>query len=87
MMDVQMPIMDGLTATSKIRDIEKQNGFNETPIIGMTAHALIEDKDKCIDAGMSDYLSKPIDSTKLKEKILKYIQKDNVIRMQKTATE
>jgi len=36
---------------------------------------------------MSDYLSKPIDSTKLKEKILKYIQKDNVIRMQKTATE
>jgi len=87
LMDVQMPIMDGLTATSKIRDIEKQNGFNETPIIGMTAHALIEDKDKCIDAGMSDYLSKPIDSTKLKEKILKYIQKDNVIRMQKTATE
>ena len=87
LMDVQMPVMDGLTATSKIRDIEKQNGFNETPIIGMTAHALIEDKDKCIDAGMSDYLSKPIDSTKLKEKILKYIQKDNVIRMQKTATE
>lgn len=87
LMDVQMPIMDGLTATSKIRDIETENGFNETPIIGMTAHALVEDKNKCIHAGMSDYLSKPIDSTKLKQKILQYIQKDNVVRIKKTATE
>lgn len=83
LMDVQMPVMDGLTATSKIRDIEKENGFNATPIIGMTAHALIEDKDKCIDAGMTDYISKPIDSVKLKEKILNHIQKDNVVRMKK----
>jgi len=83
LMDVQMPIKDGLTATSEIRTIEKENGFNETPIIGMTAHALVQDKNKCIDAGMTDYLSKPIDSHKFKQKILDHIQKDNVVRIKR----
>ncbi len=73
LMDVQMPVMDGLSATQKIRQAEKKNGFDTTPIIGMTAHALVEDKQKCIDAGMTDYLSKPIDSQKLKQKIYNYL--------------
>lgn len=85
LMDVQMPVMDGLTATREIRKIEKENGFNPTPIIGMTAHALVQDKNKCIDAGMTDYLSKPIDSIQLKQKILNHIQKDNIVRIKKTA--
>jgi CheY-like chemotaxis protein len=69
LMDVQMPVMDGLTATQTIRKCEEENKFDTIPIIGMTAHALVEDRQKCIDSGMTDYLSKPIDSQQLKEKI------------------
>ncbi len=59
-MDVQMPIMDGLTATRMIREKEAVAG-GHIPIIALTAHAMEEDRQQCIDAGMDDYLSKPID--------------------------
>ncbi|MCH7989836.1 MAG: response regulator [Planctomycetes bacterium] len=58
LMDVQMPKMDGLQATRKIREIEQKNGLH-IPIVALTASAMIEDKEKCLDAGMDDYLSKP----------------------------
>lgn len=77
LMDVQMPVMDGITATKTIREIEQLNNFDATVIIGMTAHALIEDKEKCIQSGMTDYLSKPIDSHQLKEKVYSYLLKAN----------
>jgi PAS domain S-box-containing protein len=63
LMDVQMPEMDGFTATKHIRSLNNEAG--KVPIIALTAHALMGDKDKCIEAGMNDYISKPIDGEKL----------------------
>ena len=64
LMDVQMPEMDGLEATRIIRQQEKSSG-NHVPIIAMTAHAMKGDRDRCIAAGMDNYISKPISSETL----------------------
>ena len=67
-MDVQMPIMDGFTATQSIREREKENGKHIT-IIAMTAHAMKGDKEQCLESGMDGYISKPIQADKLAETI------------------
>ncbi len=64
LMDVQMPEMDGLSATIAIREREQQTG-KHIPIIAMTAHAMKEDRQRCLDAGMDSYLSKPVNATQL----------------------
>jgi CheY-like chemotaxis protein len=74
LMDIQMPEMDGFTATTQIRIMEDEKDLPRTPIIGMTAHALIGDKDKCIAVGMDAYLPKPIVETDLKTHILKFLR-------------
>lgn len=74
LMDVQMPEMDGFTATREIRRLESERGLPRTPIIGMTAHALIGDKDKCIGAGMDAYLSKPLIEDDLKKEMLIFLE-------------
>ncbi len=72
LMDMRMPVMDGYTATREIRKWEKENDQDAVPIIALTAHALVEDRQKCLDAGCTDYLSKPIKKGGLLKKISEY---------------
>ncbi|MDP3525812.1 MAG: response regulator, partial [Hoeflea sp.] len=65
LMDVSMPELNGLEATAEIRAIEARDGLSPTPIIAVTAHSLKGDEDRCLAAGMDDYLSKPISPEKL----------------------
>ncbi|MEX0345912.1 MAG: response regulator [Rhizobiaceae bacterium] len=74
LMDVSMPEMNGLEATEAIRELEQESG-TKTPIIGVTAHALKGDAEMCFEAGMDDYLTKPISPEKLEEKIAKWFGK------------
>lgn len=71
-MDVQMPEMDGIEATLAIREKEKMNG-NHQPIIALTAHAMKGDRERCLQAGMDGYLSKPIRPQELDEILEKYV--------------
>ncbi|MCX7193660.1 MAG: response regulator [Proteobacteria bacterium] len=68
LMDMQMPVMDGITATMEIRKL-----FRDLPVVAMTANAMQQDKDKCAQAGMNDYLAKPIDPDELFRTLLRWI--------------
>jgi signal transduction histidine kinase/DNA-binding response OmpR family regulator/HPt (histidine-containing phosphotransfer) domain-containing protein len=70
LMDMQMPVMDGLAATRAIR---QNSQFKDLPIIAMTANAMADDREKCLEAGMNDYLAKPIDPDKLFDALLRWI--------------
>lgn len=72
-MDIQMPNLDGYKATNKIRESEDKD--KHVTIIAITANALQGDKEKCIDAGMDDYISKPIRGEDLEEVLTKYFNK------------
>jgi PAS domain S-box-containing protein len=76
LMDIQMPIMDGYTAT---REIRKTVSKSELPIIAMTANAMAGDKEKCLDAGMNDHIPKPIDPNEMYETLAAFIAPNKTI--------
>jgi osomolarity two-component system sensor histidine kinase NIK1 len=68
LMDIMMPVMDGLEATFQIRKYEKENDDKKhTPVIAITANTLDNDRDKCIATGMDEYMAKPFDMNRLNE--------------------
>ena len=71
MMDLQMPVMDGFEATAKIREYEREEGLVRSPIIALSAHSLLGDREKCIQAQMDEYLTKPLRRNKMMQTILK----------------
>ncbi len=74
-MDMQMPVMDGLTATRKIRDFE---GWRpRTPIVALTANAMTGQAERCIAAGMDGFLTKPLESARLREVLDQYLRRDD----------
>jgi CheY-like chemotaxis protein len=88
LMDVQMPVMDGLEATKRIRglesgtgsqasDVRSQKASRRIPIVAMTAHAMQGDREKCLNAGMDDYIAKPISPKALADVLAKWLPKSN----------
>lgn len=75
-MDVQMPVMDGLEATRRIRDPHSGMGNHGIPIIAMTAFEMPGDRERCLEAGMNDYVSKPIDRRALAETLGRWLGRE-----------
>ena len=82
LMDINMPVLDGIEAFHTIRMYEKDNDLDKTPIVALTANAIKGDKEKFLSIGMDDYLSKPIDVDKLNFIFYKYLdQEENYIEV------
>ena len=71
LMDMQMPVMDGLEATHRIREFE--GGRRRTPIVALTANAMMGTLERCLEAGMDDYLTKPLDISRLQDMLDRFI--------------
>jgi signal transduction histidine kinase/CheY-like chemotaxis protein len=80
LMDCQMPVMDGYTATRKWREHEEQSQLQPLPIIAMTANAMAGDRQKCLDAGMDDYLSKPVAREHLENTLRRWLSMPSRLR-------
>jgi two-component system, sensor histidine kinase and response regulator len=74
LMDMQMPVLDGLGATRQWREHEHREGRSHTPIIAMTANAMATDRDACLEAGMDDYLAKPVKLSDLRETLARWLR-------------
>ena len=84
LMDVQMPVMDGFSATREIRIWERRQGLKRTPIIALTAHAMDGYRDKCIENGMDDYITKPLKKKTLIETVEKWTGTRSTILVEET---
>ncbi len=76
LMDCQMPVMDGYTATRSRRTLEQERSLPRVPIIAMTANAMAGDREKCLASGMDDYMSKPLNRGLLEQTIRKWMPKN-----------
>jgi signal transduction histidine kinase/CheY-like chemotaxis protein/HPt (histidine-containing phosphotransfer) domain-containing protein len=76
LMDCQMPVMDGYTATRSRRTLEQERSLQRIPIIAMTANAMAGDREKCLASGMDDYMSKPLNRGLLEQTIRKWLPKN-----------
>jgi two-component system, sensor histidine kinase and response regulator len=72
LMDCQMPVLSGYDATRAIRDEESRSGRSRIPILALTAHGMSEDRQKCLEAGMDDYIAKPVNRTEMEATIRKW---------------
>jgi CheY-like chemotaxis protein/HPt (histidine-containing phosphotransfer) domain-containing protein len=80
LMDCQMPIKDGYTATREWREYENAHRLPRLPIVAMTANAMAGDRQRCLDAGMDDYLSKPVDRSQLEDTLKRWLQRGALAR-------
>jgi len=78
LMDCQMPKLDGYEATQSIRREEEEKDLQHLPIIAMTANAMVGDKEKCLKAGMDDYISKPLDPSALRQTLSRWLHLDGI---------
>lgn len=81
LMDLQMPIMDGYKATEEIRKLKQ---FDDLPIVAMTADAIFGIKEKCLEVGMNDYITKPIELDFLKNALIRWIDKNSIAKSPST---
>jgi len=77
LMDVQMPVLDGIEATARIRDRQSRVRDHAIPIIAMTAHAMEGDRERCLEAGMNDYVSKPVSRLALANALARWLSKND----------
>jgi CheY-like chemotaxis protein len=78
LMDCMMPEMDGFEATAVIRNQSSKVGNHAIPVIALTANALREDRDRCLNAGMNDYLSKPVELSELLATLEKWVKPQKI---------
>jgi CheY-like chemotaxis protein/HPt (histidine-containing phosphotransfer) domain-containing protein len=84
LMDMQMPVMDGLEATRQIRLLEQSGDGKRTPIVALTANAMMGTLERCLEAGMDDYLTKPLDISRLQDVLDRFIGEGAAARTVKT---
>ena len=87
LMDMQMPVMDGLEATQRIRELELAAGARRTPIVALTANAMMGTLERCLEAGMDDYLTKPLDISRLQDTLDRFMSSpEEVAAPERSAT-